>query len=151
MHMEYEVRSMKYKACSRDMHVEWSPNSSWNVARDIFCNASTWLQDDTWMMAKLSIRISDIICLTSRWIYNRVSFSSALSESRRLFLRSLSLVDRRAATIFRRLRRLCVLALHKMSLATFHIELGLHSMCLSRLHALYFMLRTSYSMCMYLR
>ena len=22
MHMEYEVRSMKYKACSRDMHME---------------------------------------------------------------------------------------------------------------------------------
>ena len=44
-----------------------------------------------------------------------------------------------------------VLALQEMSLATFRIELGLHSMCMSRLHALYFMLRTSYSMCMYLR
>ena len=44
-----------------------------------------------------------------------------------------------------------VLALQEMSLATFGIELGLHSMCMSRLHALYFMLRTSYSMCMYLR
>ena len=46
-----------------------------------------------------------------------------------------------------------MLALQKMSLATFHnynIELGLHLMCMSRLHALYFMLRTSYSMCMYL-
>ena len=42
-----------------------------------------------------------------------------------------------------------VLALLKMSLATFHIELGLHSMCMSLLHALYFTLRTSYSMCMY--
>ena len=31
MHMEYEVRSMKYKACSRDMHMEWSLNSIWNV------------------------------------------------------------------------------------------------------------------------
>ena len=30
----------------------------------------------------------------------------------------------------------------EMSLATFRIELGLHSMCMSRLHALYFMLRT---------
>ena len=44
-----------------------------------------------------------------------------------------------------------VLALQEMSLATFHIELGLHSMCISRLNALYFMLRTSYTMCMYLR
>ena len=44
-----------------------------------------------------------------------------------------------------------VLALQKMSLATFHIELGLHSKCMSRLHTLYFTLRTSYSMCMYLR
>ena len=44
-----------------------------------------------------------------------------------------------------------VLALQEMSLATFHIELGLHSMCMSPLHALYFMLHTSYSMCMYLR
>ena len=35
-----------------------------------------------------------------------------------------------------------VLALQEMSLATFRIELGLHSMCMSRLHALYFMLRT---------
>ena len=35
-----------------------------------------------------------------------------------------------------------VLALQEMSLATFPIELGLHSMCMSRLHALYFMLRT---------
>ena len=35
--------------------------------------------------------------------------------------------------------------LHKMSLAKFNIELGLHSMCMSAL------LRTSYSMCMYLR
>ena len=43
-----------------------------------------------------------------------------------------------------------VLALQEMSLATFRIELGLHSMCMSQLHALYFMLRTSYSMCMYL-
>ena len=43
-----------------------------------------------------------------------------------------------------------VLALQEMSLATFRIELGLHSMCMSRLHALYFMLRTSYSICMYL-
>ena len=30
----------------------------------------------------------------------------------------------------------------EMSLATFRIELGLHSMCMSRLHALYLMLRT---------
>ena len=30
-----------------------------------------------------------------------------------------------------------VLALHKMSIATFHIELGLHSMCMSRLYTLY--------------
>ena len=30
-----------------------------------------------------------------------------------------------------------MLALQKMSLATFHIELGLHSMCMSQLHALY--------------
>ena len=44
-----------------------------------------------------------------------------------------------------------VLALQEISLATFRIELGLHSMCMSRLHALYFMLHTSYSMCMYLR
>ena len=43
-----------------------------------------------------------------------------------------------------------MLAMQKMSLATFHIELGLYSMCMSRLHALYLMLRTSYSMCMYL-
>ena len=43
-----------------------------------------------------------------------------------------------------------MLALQEMSLATFRIELGLHSMCMSRLHALYFMLHTSYSMCMYL-
>ena len=46
-----------------------------------------------------------------------------------------------------------MLALQKMSLATFHnynIELGLHFMCMSRLYALYFMLHTSYSMCMYL-
>ena len=40
-----------------------------------------------------------------------------------------------------------VLALQEMSLATFRLELGLHSMCMSRLHALYFMLRTSYSTC----
>ena len=38
------------------------------------------------MMAKLSIR-----CLLNVSLDNRVSFSSALSESRRLFLRSLSL------------------------------------------------------------
>ena len=44
-----------------------------------------------------------------------------------------------------------VLTLHKMSLATFHIELGLHSICMFRLHALYLMLRFSYCMCMYLR
>ena len=37
-----------------------------------------------------------------------------------------------------------------LSLATFHIELGLHFMFMSRLHALYFLLHTSYSMCMYL-
>ena len=46
-----------------------------------------------------------------------------------------------------------MLALQKMSLATSHnynIELGLHFMCMSRLHALYFMLHTSHSMCMYL-
>ena len=44
-----------------------------------------------------------------------------------------------------------VLTLQEISLATFRIELGLQSMCMSRLHALYFMLHTSYSMCMYLR
>ena len=43
-----------------------------------------------------------------------------------------------------------MLALQKMSLATFHNELGLHFIFMSRLHALYFMLHTSYSMCMYL-
>ena len=46
-----------------------------------------------------------------------------------------------------------MLALQKMSLATFHnnnIKLGLHFMFMSRLHALYFLLHTSYSMCMYL-
>ena len=43
-----------------------------------------------------------------------------------------------------------MLALQKMSLATFHIELGLQFMCMSRLHALDFMLHTSYSMCMYI-
>ena len=43
------------------------------------------------MMAKLSIRCFDIICFNVS-LDNRVSFSSALSQSRRLFLRSLSLI-----------------------------------------------------------
>ena len=85
MHIEYKVRNIKYKACSRDMHMEWSPNSIWNVARDIFYNASTSLQDDTvlheWWLSFL------LRCLYKRYhllnvsLDNRVSFFSALSDA----------------------------------------------------------------------